>query len=486
MNESDKKEFLLKFYNSRPILLLKECLLGTIGRPMRFLFLDDTCGLVIKEKRKYYKCIQGFLKKLRSNPLKKIKSFECSCGEDCLLIPVTQGDKIYGYIILAHLKQELDVKYHHFVVSFVDTALKEFQKEQELAKLYDTIRPRAIALSTIHTIHRLLTSTLDMSELIERIARLTLQVMRAKSCSIMLLDESRGHLVPKAVIDLKNNNKGGIRRKHKKIKIGAGIEGKVAKTGKTSLSHNSICVPLIEEDIMGIIIAKNKANNVPFNKFDLEILLTLAEQAVIAIRNARLYEEQDKMAYGSIKSLAALLDAKSPNTYTHSENFVKVVLAIAEEMRLPREEVRNLRYAALLPDTGRFSIPDEILKKRGGLSDQEYKIIKQQHLESLKILEPLEFLKPAIPTIMYHHERYDGSGYPKGLKGAQIPIGARIMAVADAFEAMMSSRPYKDAKVSLLQALKEIQNNKGMQFDPDVVDAFIAVSKKPEFKKIYS
>ena len=100
----------------------------------------------------------------------------------------------------------------------------------------------------------------------------------------------------------------------------------------------------------------------------MEILLTLAEQAVIAIKNAQLYEEQDKMAYGSIKSLAALLDAKSPNTYTHSEAFVKIVLAIAEEMRLPREETRNLRYAALLPDTGKFSIPDEILKKRGRLT----------------------------------------------------------------------------------------------------------------------
>jgi len=125
------------------------------------------------------------------------------------------------------------------------------------------------------------------------------------------------------------------------------------------------------------------------------------------------------------------------------------------------------------------------LKKQAVLSKEEYSIIKRQHLESLKILEPLEFLKPVMPIITYHHERYDGTGYPKGLKGDQIPIGARIMAVADAFEAMISSRPYKGAKISISQALKEIKHNKGSQFDPDVVNAFTAVSKKEEFKKLF-
>lgn len=322
-----------------------------------------------------------------------------------------------------------------------------------------------------------------MDELIERIARLTLQVMRARHCSIMLLDETGNYLMPKAVIDLKNHA-GKNHKAYRKKKIGPQIAGRVARTGKIGLSHNLICVPLVDEDIIGVICAKNKTNNAPFNRFDSEILVTLAEQAVIAIKNAQMYEEQKKMSYGSIKSLAALLDAKSPHTYTHSEKFVRIVLAVAEEMRLPREEIRNLRYAALLPDTGKFSIPDEILRKRGDLSKKEFNIIKKQHLESLKILEPLEFLKPVIPIIMYHHERYDGTGYPKGLKGKQIPIGARVMAVVDAFEAMVSSRPYKDAGVGMQQALKEIENNKGRQFDPEVVEAFISASKNPRFREI--
>lgn len=486
MSESNVKEtneFLLKFCKGSSMTLFKDAFLDIFGENAQCVFFNAEHKPIQNNKNRNPH-IARFLKHLKANSLKQIHVFKCSCGKLCLAIPIIQGNSVYGFEIAPHLRREPDKKELNFMNLFMAIALKEFQKEQELTRLYDTIRPRAIALSTIHTIHRLLSSTLDMDELIERIARLTLQVMRAKHCSIMLLDKTKSYLIPKAVINLKNHA-GKNPREYRKKKIGSQIIGKVAKTGKISLSRNLICVPLVEEDIIGIISAKNKTNNTPFNRFDSEILVTLAEQAVIAVKNAQLYEEQKKMAYGSIKSLAALLDAKSPHTYTHSEKFVKVVLAIAEEMRLPREEARNLRYAALLPDTGKFSIPDEILKKRGGLSKKEFNIIKKQHLESLRILEPLEFLKPVIPIIKYHHERYDGTGYPAGLKGSQIPIGARIMAVADAFEAMVSSRPYKDARIGMRQALKEIVNNKGKQFDPEAVEAFVAASKNPKFEELF-
>jgi HD-GYP domain-containing protein (c-di-GMP phosphodiesterase class II) len=137
-----------------------------------------------------------------------------------------------------------------------------------------------------------------------------------------------------------------------------------------------------------------------------------------------------------------------------------------------------------LPDTGKFSIPDEILKKPGSLSKREYEIIKRQHLESLKIIEHLEFLKPAMPILRHHHEQYDGTGYPDGLKAKEIPVGARVMSVANAFEAMISARPYKGKRISIPQAIKEIVKNKGTQFDPEAVDAFLSIAKKPEFRTI--
>ncbi|MFA5389365.1 MAG: HD domain-containing phosphohydrolase [Candidatus Omnitrophota bacterium] len=484
MNESEKREkreFLAKFSKSSSIGAFKK-LCSKILSKNRCMFLDAE----YKAFEYTGKCsrlgIGKYLATVKAGPSREYMVFECGCNEVCLSFPIVQGSSVYGHVVFTHLHKEPAKKAIDTVRICMDMALKEFQKEQELNKLYETIRPRAIALSTIHTIHRLLSSTLNMDELIERIARLTLQVMRSRHCSIMLLDESRKYLIPKAVIDLdKEVPKTGPQ--YKKIKLGVRQEGRVAKTGETSLLRNSICVPLVEEDIIGVISARDKINGASFDRFELEILITLAEQAVIAIKNAHMYEEQEKMAYGSIKTLAALLDAKSPNTYTHSDQFVKMVIAVAEEMKLPREDIANLHYAALLPDTGKYSIPDEILRKPGSLSTGEYDIIKKQHLESLKIIEHLEFLKPAIPIIRHSHEKYDGTGYPDGLKDGNIPAGARVMAVANAFEAMVSARPYKGKKINMSQAIKEIENNKGSQFDPEVVEAFIRVIKKPEIKK---
>ncbi|MCX5693382.1 MAG: HD domain-containing protein [Candidatus Omnitrophica bacterium] len=485
MSESEIKEkqgFFIRFSKSNSISVFRN-LCSKILKKSRCAFLDAEYKPLKRGSECNHLSTGKYLARIKSSPSREYMIFKCSCNKICLSFPVMQGSSVYGHVLFAHLNKEPDKRVIDAVRICMDLALKEFQKEQELNKLYETIRPRAIALSTIHTIHRLLSSTLDMDELIERIARLTLQVMRSRHCSIMLLDESKRHLIPKAVIDM-DKEIPKTDPQYKKIKLGVRQEGGVAKNGETIFLRNSVCVPLVEEDIIGVISARDKINGAPFDRFELEILITLAEQAVIAIKNAQMYEEQERMAYGSIKTLAALLDAKSPNTFTHSDQFVKMVLAIAEEMKLPREDIANLHYAALLPDTGKFSIPDEILRKPGSLSNREYDIIKKQHLESLKIIEHLEFLKPAMPIIRHHHERYDGTGYPDGLKGDKIPAGARVMSVANAFEAMVSASPYKGKKISIPQAIKEIENNKGRQFDPEVVYAFIGVTKKPEFKNI--
>lgn len=485
MSESERRirqEFLTGFSKSSSIAAFRK-LSSRVLKKSRCAFLDADYRPVKYGGECNHLKLGKYLARFRSTPLKEYMIFKCSCNKICLSFPIVQGSSVYGHVLFIHLDKEPEKAAIDAVKICMDLALKEFQKEKELNKLYETIRPRAIALSTIHTIHRLLSSTLNMDELIERIARLTLQVMRSRHCSIMLLDESKKYLIPKAVINLdKDMPKTGPQ--YKRIKLGFRQEGRVAKTGNAVLSRNSICVPLVEEDVIGVISARDKTNGAAFDKFELEILITLAEQAVVAVKNAQMYEEQEKMAYASIKTLAALLDSKSPSTFTHSDQFVKMVLAIAEEMRLSREDIANLHYSALLPDTGKFSIPDEILKKPGSLSKKEYEIIKRQHLESLKIIEHLEFLKPAMPILRHHHEQYDGTGYPDGLKAKEIPVGARVMSVATAFEAMISARPYKGKRISIPQAIKEIVKNKGTQFDPEVVDAFLSIAKKPEFRNM--
>jgi putative nucleotidyltransferase with HDIG domain len=215
------------------------------------------------------------------------------------------------------------------------------------------------------------------------------------------------------------------------------------------------------------------------------MLMTVTEQAIAGIKNLQLYEEQQKIVFGSIKSLVTLLDTRVPQEYTHSPYFNRLVTAIGHQMHLDDKKIESLKYASLLHDTGKVDIPLEILTKTTKLTTKEYNIIKKHPLKGAQILRPLQVLKPVIPIIMHHHERYDGTGYPSRLKKGQIPQGARIMAVADAFEAMVYGRPYRE-RMNIASAIKEIKKKSGTQFDPKVVEAFLRVIKKINTKNYLS
>jgi putative nucleotidyltransferase with HDIG domain len=233
---------------------------------------------------------------------------------------------------------------------------------------------------------------------------------------------------------------------------------------------------------MGLIIVRRIHGQAVFDSFDCEILMTIAEQAMIGIKSLQLYEEQQKIVLGSIKSLVTLLDTRVPQEYTHSPYFSRLVVTIASEMGLEPKQVQSLRYASLLHDTGKIDIPLEILTKTTKLTTREYNIIKRHPLKGAQILRPLQVLRPAIPIILHHHEKYDGTGYPSRLKKRQIPLGARIMAVADAFEAMVYGRPYRE-RMDIFSALREIRKKSGTQFDPKVVEAFARIVKRLNTKK---
>ncbi|OIO80647.1 MAG: hypothetical protein COY77_01245 [Candidatus Omnitrophica bacterium CG_4_10_14_0_8_um_filter_43_18] len=394
-------------------------------------------------------------------------------------MPLKQGNQLYGAIIALGFKYPVTDELMRLFAVFTETLMREVQKEMELTKLYDTIRPRAIALSTIHTVHRLISSTLDLDELMPRIARLCLQVMRAEVCDIFLIEPGK----KKKFVFQTSVNVNKDSQKHKvKVKLN-GILAYIAKTGASRLTPKRLLVPLIDEDVIGIIGIRNKMGDKPFNEFDKEILTTFAEQAVIAIRNAQLYEEQEKLTIGSIKALAAILDTRPNSIQTHSAMFVKLVVEVAKELNVTAQELRVLKYASLLHDAGKVMIPDEILKKQKRLTGEEFRIIKKHPIKGVQIVKPIEVLKPVIPIILYHHERFDGTGYPKGLKGSQIPLGSRIMSVVDAFVAMVSKQPYREC-LNCDESLFEIKKYSGTQFDPEIVDIFCRVIAKSNIKSL--
>ena len=185
-----------------------------------------------------------------------------------------------------------------------------------------------------------------------------------------------------------------------------------------------------------------------------------------------------KNAYrGTVEALRLAVDAKDSYTKNHSDRVALYSKLIGEQIKLPEDQLEILYDGALFHDIGKIGIPDAILQKPGKLTDEEYDDIKNHPSIGAKIIAPAKIFDPIVPIVKYHHERYDGRGYPSGLKGEDIPLLARIVAVADSFDAMTSDRSYRP-RFTLVKALDELENGKGTQFDSDLVDAFIIAFKE--------
>ena len=498
-----RDEFLKRFTQSEIFKEEQSSFNNILGRVQWCLFSSATEKLIdrqLKEiavtKTQKRILLNKRYKKLLCSNINKVKRIKEPAlfkdnGFYNICLPLGRGDNIYGYLVLSGLRKRLGSELLALLSSFTNSIIEEISKEMELAKLYEVIRPRAIALSTIHTIHRLISSTLDINELLPRIARLALQVLRAERAAIYMLEKETSKLKCVAAVNYtkaKDFFKISQRR--------SPLAQRIISTARSILRKDLLAVPLIEEeDVIGVIVVRNKLEEKSFTMFDQEILITLAEQAVIAIRNAKLYLEQEDITIGSIKSLASLLDLKLPGAYTHTNLFVELILVLGREMNLSREEMRDLHYSALLPDIGMVFVPEQILRKTTPLDKKELRLIKKHTKKAVKITQYLSGLKPTIPIILHHHERFDGKGYPDRLKGDKIPVGARIMAVGDAFEAMIRRRPRRKP-FTPIKAVSEIESQSGKQFDPKVVDAFMKLfndgrlgslvkGHKHELKKIF-
>jgi putative nucleotidyltransferase with HDIG domain len=196
----------------------------------------------------------------------------------------------------------------------------------------------------------------------------------------------------------------------------------------------------------------------------------LVEERTAKLQQA--YHTLKKAYLDSVKVLVEAIDAKDPYTRGHSDRVRRMSLQIATFLGLSEERLETLEYGALLHDIGKIGIKDEILQKPGVLSSEEYQVIQEHPLIGVKIVEGIEFFKDKIPMIRHHHEHFNGRGYPDGLVGKAIPLEARIIAVPDAFDAMVSLRPHRRA-MSLEDILLEMEKCKGKQFDPEIMEIFL-------------
>ncbi|MGB9780443.1 HD domain-containing phosphohydrolase [Caldanaerobacter sp.] len=235
--------------------------------------------------------------------------------------------------------------------------------------------------------------------------------------------------------------------------------------------YSVVVVPLIfRSETKGIFTVWASTNTVK----NMSLLRSVASAISLAMENSKLYEEIKKVYIKTIEALAYAIEAKDVHTKGHSMRVSQYAALIGEYMGFPREKVEQLRIAGILHDIGKIGIKDSILLKKGKLTVQEYEIMKLHPEIARKILAPIDLPKEIIEAVAKHHERYDGKGYPYGLKGEEIPKEAAILGVADAFDAMTSDRAYRKG-MSIEEAINEVLKNKGTQFHPDVVDALISI-----------
>jgi len=189
----------------------------------------------------------------------------------------------------------------------------------------------------------------------------------------------------------------------------------------------------------------------------------------------------EKTHFETIMAFSEALEARDQYTAGHSRRVMEYSKSIGHRMKLDNQDIEDLKRSALLHDIGKIGIPDMVLKKQEKLTNEEYKIIKSHPETGASILKYIKSFKNLVPAVYHHHERFDGEGYPDGVKGAAIPLHARIIAIADTFDAMTSSRSYRKKALSLRTALSELEQNKGIQFDPDITNIFIDILQESPY-----
>lgn len=350
-------------------------------------------------------------------------------------------------------------------------------------------------LVPLFEVGKTLLSELHLDALLDKVTEVSLYETHSDLATVTLLEKS-GRPVLKSLASsgepypesayrevMEEMAKAGLGRKKPVIVGGGGSsDERVQKTMSRLGIESMVAMPLISRDkLVGFLNLYKKGRGRRFRQSEIDLISVLSGQAAVAIENAMLFEEVEKKNkelqdhyFESVKALAQAIEEKDSVTGSHGDRLENYALAIADRFGLSDQEKISLRYASALHDIGKIGVSESVLKKAGKLTPEEYAEMKTHPSRGGNILREVRFLDPVIPIIYYHHEQFDGKGYPEGLSGESIPIGSRIVAVLDAFDAMTSDRPYRK-RLPMDVAITELRKYSGIQFDPNVVDAFIEV-----------
>jgi PAS domain S-box-containing protein len=416
-------------------------------------------------------------------------------GESGIGLPLRAGGVPMGMMAISWLEPHTVADEElRLLTAIADMAASAIRR----AGLFEQLEHRLHELATLFDVGKMVTATLRIQDVLDFIVGAASETLHAEASWLLLWDEQEERLVMRAAQGLPPELVGQV-----KYRLGEGLSGwafleskpvnvpavaadprwKPEPEHEASLSTgqvvSALVVPLVVgTKTLGVLGVANKAADggppsvVAFTPTDESLLTTLASQVAIAIENASLYEDVRDLAVATIRSLAAAIDARDPYTKGHSQQVAHLSVLLARQLGWGGADLEMLEFAALLHDVGKIGIPDAILRKIEPLTPEEWDSIRLHPYHSAQMVKPVEPLQRILPWIYHHQEWWDGAGYPDGLKGEHIPLGARIIAVADAFNAMTTERPYRKAKTREV-AIAELRRCAGTQFDPQVAEAFV-------------
>jgi diguanylate cyclase (GGDEF)-like protein/PAS domain S-box-containing protein len=372
------------------------------------------------------------------------------------------------------------------------------------ANLYENQQRQLSFLESLRQIDLAITGSMDIKVTLDVIVKQVLTQLKMDAVNIMLLDPYLFTLKPTANIGFRTTE-----IDHNPIKVGEGLAGLAAQHGRvfttTDFSETEVIIPRrhifnregFQTCYVTPLAAKGQVKGVMevFSRqsfeFDAEwenYANTVSTQTAIAVDNATMFENLQRshteisMAYDTtLEGWAKALELRDRETEGHARRVVDLTLRLSQILGISRDEIIHVRRGAILHDVGKMGIPDKILQKPGPLSDEEWEVMRQHPIYAYEWLNPINYLRPALDIPHYHHERWDGTGYPRGLQGEQIPLPARIFAIVDVWDALRSDRPYRKAW-SYEKTFAYIQKQSESHFDPQVVAAFLGLVAELEVR----
>ena len=383
---------------------------------------------------------------------------------------------VEGFVLKPFTQEEL--------VGAVERAVTRSRLQKENIRLK--------ALIPLFEISKLLLTEIDLAHLFKIITEVLVQEFSVERVSLMLLDGPTGTLLVRAShglptdLALQAKRQAGegvaglVLQRREPVIISKGKHPDPAVTAalnRDDMPLSSMSVPLVGKDKVLGVLNVSKFTDPAFTTSDLQIVSVLASQVVAAMENASLFEGLRDSYFRTVQALVAAVEAKDPYTRWHSTNVAKYAVAIGRDLGLSPSQLEELHIAAILHDVGKIGISERIISKPDRLSREEYDVMKDHPAHGIRILEPIGFAPAIISAIYQHHERFDGKGYPRGLAGESISLSARVLAVADSIDAMVSERPYRGT-ISTEKVLQELEKEQGRQFDPSIAGIAVRLIEK--------